>query len=122
MNHKGHKDTGNIFMSFYFPTASELGRHTIFPGVVIETCPAETMMISVVDLEPHAIVAEHSHYHEQVGMLLEGEMTFTIGGERKVVKPGDMWRIPGNMPHKVENGEKRSRAIDIFCPVREEYR
>jgi quercetin dioxygenase-like cupin family protein len=108
-------------MSFYFPTAGELGRHTIFPGVVIQTCAAEKMMLSVVDLQPRSVVAEHSHPHEQVGMLLQGEVTFTIGEERKVLKAGDMWRIPGNVPHKVETGNTPARAIDIFCPVREEY-
>jgi quercetin dioxygenase-like cupin family protein len=109
-------------MSLYFPSADEYGRHTIFPGVTIQTCAAEKMMLSVVDLQPHSVVLEHSHPHEQVGMLLEGEAIFTIGGERKLLKAGDMWRIPGNVPHKVEMMDKPARAIDVFYPVRDEYR
>ncbi len=31
-------------------------------------------------MEPHAIVEEHSHPHEQMGLMLEGEAVFTIGG------------------------------------------
>ena len=45
-------------MSLYFPNDAELGRHTIFPGVHIRTAAADRMMLSVVDLEPHSVVAE----------------------------------------------------------------
>ncbi len=37
-------------------------------------------------------------------------------------KPGDVYRIPGNVRHKVIVLESPARAIDIFYPVREEYR
>ena len=30
-------------MSLYFPTPEELGRHTIFPGVTLQSCAAEKM-------------------------------------------------------------------------------
>jgi len=109
-------------MSLYFPTPGELGRHTIFPGVHIATCAADKMMLSYVDLEPHAVVEEHSHPHEQVGILLEGRAVFTIGGEEKVVTKGDMWRIPGGVKHKVIALDVPVKALDIFCPVRDEYR
>jgi quercetin dioxygenase-like cupin family protein len=109
-------------MSFYFPTSEECGRHTIFPGVQIRTWAADKMMISVVELEPRSIVEEHSHPHEQVGMLLEGRATFYIGTEEKTLGPGDLYRIPGNIRHKVTVLDQPTRAIDIFYPVREEYR
>ena len=109
-------------MSLYFPTPEEFSRHTIFPGVHIRTCAAERMMLSVVDLEPRAVVAEHSHPHEQVGMLLEGRATFFIGGEEKTLQPGDMYRIPGGVKHRVVALDRPVKALDIFCPVREDYR
>ena len=108
-------------MSLYFPTAAEQSHHTIFPGVHIATCSVEKMMLSCVDLEPRSVVEEHSHPHEQVGMLLEGRVRFTIGGEEKVLTKGDMWRIPGNVKHKVVTLDEPAKAIDIFSPPREEY-
>jgi quercetin dioxygenase-like cupin family protein len=110
-----------ITMSSYFPTPVECARHRIFPGVLITTCALEKMMMSVVDLEPGAVVAEHAHPHEQVGMWLEGEAIFYIGDEQKTVRPGDFYRIPGNVRHKVVVLDKPARALDIFSPVREEY-
>ena len=109
-------------MSKYFPTTEECGRHTIFPGVRIRTASTGQMTISIVDLEPHAVVAEHSHPHEQVGMLLSGKMVFTIGDEQRTLVAGDVWVIPGGVRHKAVVLDEPARAIDVFHPVREEYR
>jgi quercetin dioxygenase-like cupin family protein len=109
-------------MSYYFPTAEECSRHTIFPGVSIRTSAAEKMLMAVVELEPHSVVAEHSHPHEQVGMILEGQVIFFIGDEQRTLEAGDVYRIPGDVRHKVIVLDQPAKAIDIFCPVREEYR
>jgi quercetin dioxygenase-like cupin family protein len=109
-------------MSRYFPSADECSRHTIFPGVQIRTCSAERMMLSVVDLAPHAVVEEHSHPHEQVGILLQGRVIFTIGDEEKTLQAGDMWCIPGGVRHRVVVLDQPAKALDIFTPVREDYR
>jgi quercetin dioxygenase-like cupin family protein len=109
-------------MSLYFPTPEEMSRHHIFPGVTIQTCAAEKTMISLVDLEPNSVVDEHSHPHEQVGLVLQGRATFFIGGEQKTLQPGDRFRIPGNVPHRVVALDEPVRVVDFFYPVREDYR
>ena len=107
-------------MSLFFPTDDEFSRNTIFPGVHITACAAEKMMLSYVDLEPVREVKEHSHPHEQVGMVLEGRATFWIGGEEKLLTKGDMYRIPGGVKHRVV-AHDATKALDIFCPPRKEY-
>lgn len=97
-------------------------RHDPFPGVRMHTTQAEQMTLSVVDLEPHAIIPEHSHPHEQIGYMVEGEFEFIIGGKSHHVTPGQIWRIPGGVPHKVIAGERPARAIDVFYPIREDMR
>jgi quercetin dioxygenase-like cupin family protein len=108
-------------MNTYFPTPEQCAQHTIFPGVTIATCAAEKMMMSVVDLDPGAVVEEHAHPHEQVGMVLRGKAIFIIGGEQKTLQPGDLYRIPGHVRHKVIALDQPVQALDIFCPIREEY-
>lgn len=109
-------------MSQFFPTAEEMSRHIIFPGVSIQTCSAEKMMLSVVDLAPHSVVEEHAHPQEQVGMVMQGRAIFFIGGEQKTLQAGDVYRIPGNVRHRVVALEEPVRALDIFHPIREDYR
>ena len=109
-------------MSLFFPTSSELSRHTPFPGVKIAACAADQMMLSHVEIEPHAVVAEHSHPHEQVGMVLAGKAVFTIGDEQKTLQAGDMYRIPGGVRHRVVALGEKVYALDIFYPIRDDYR
>ncbi len=109
-------------MSLYFPAADECSVHNIFPGVCVRTCSAEKMMLSLATLEPHSVVEEHAHPHEQVGLVLEGRAVFTIGGESKTLGPGDLFRIPGGVKHKVVALDRPVRALDVFHPIREDYR
>ncbi len=109
-------------MSLYFPSADECSRHTIFPGVSIATCAADKMMLSDVIMEPGATVAEHHHPHEQVGMILDGAAIFYIGEEQKVMRKGDMYRIPGHVKHRVVALDEGLKALDIFYPIRDDYR
>jgi quercetin dioxygenase-like cupin family protein len=109
-------------MSLYFPTAAECAKRNIFPGVTIQTCAAEKMMLSMATLEPHSVVQEHSHPHEQVGMVIEGRLVFHIGDETKTLGPGDMYRIPGNVKHRAAALDEPAKALDIFFPIRDDYR
>jgi quercetin dioxygenase-like cupin family protein len=109
-------------MKPYFPEPEECSLHTIFPGVQIRTCAGEKIMMSLVEFEPHAIVEEHSHPHEQTGMMLSGTAVFIIGGVEKTLGPGDFYLIPGNVKHKVFALNEKVRVLDVFHPVREEYR
>ena len=109
-------------MSLFFPEPNEFSRHTIFPGVNIRTAAAERMMLSLAEFAPHAVVEEHEHPHEQVGMVLQGKAIFYIGGEQKTLQAGDIFRIPGHTRHKVVALDEPVKALDVFYPVREDYR
>ncbi len=109
-------------MSRYFPGDDELGRHTIFPGVTIRTAAAAAMQLSLVDLAAGSVVAEHAHANEQVGMVVKGRAVFVIGGEERTLGPGDFYLIPGGVMHRVTALDEPVQALDIFTPVRDEYR
>jgi len=106
----------------YFVRPSDTSQHQIFPGVQIHTAAGEHMMLSLVVFDPRAVVEPHSHPHEQMGLLLEGELTFTIGGQTETLHPGDMWRIPGGVVHSAVAGDQPVKALDVFHPIREDYR
>jgi quercetin dioxygenase-like cupin family protein len=93
-----------------------------FPGVRMFAIEAEKMTLSIVEMDPHAVIPEHSHPHEQIGYMVEGQFEFIIGGRSHQVGPGQTWRIPGGVPHKVIAGDRPVRAVDAFYPVREDMR
>ena len=105
----------------YFLSAEDCTKKNIFPGVDIYTAAGEQMMLSLVKFEPGATVELHQHEHEQCGILISGELTFTIGQSTRVLKPGEMWCIPGNVPHTCFAGVDGVTALDIFTPIREDY-
>lgn len=108
-------------MSAYFVDKTGCSQHAIFPGVDIFTTAGKHMLMSLVEFQPGAIVEAHSHPHEQMGMVLEGQARFIVGSEEQVLGPGDMYIIPGGVVHKVIALESLVKALDFFHPVREEY-
>lgn len=55
----------------------------------------------------------HSH-GAQWGTVVEGEITFTIGGETKTYGPGDSYSIPADVEHGAQIAAG-TRVIDVFA-------
>lgn len=104
-----------------FVEKSQCSQHTIFPGVDVFTAAGDQMMLSLAVLAPHAVVEEHSHPHEQIGMVVKGRARFYVGDEERLLGAGEMYFIPGGVPHRVVALEEGCEALDVFHPVREEY-
>ena len=77
--------------------------------------------LAVVELQPNAVVPEHRHEHEQLGLCIRGSITFTIDGERRELGPGGTWRISSNLPHDAVAGPEGASVVDIFSPVRADW-
>src|SRR4051794_872596 len=105
----------------YFIPSGQGSWHRIFPGVEIRTTPGERIMLSVVTFEPGSVVLDHAHPHEQMGMMVSGRAEFTVGGVTRVLGPGDIWRIPGGVVHRVRALDGEAVALDVFHPIREDY-
>ena len=109
-------------MSKYIVNKADCVKLNPFSGVRMSAMEAEKMTLSVVEMEPNSVIEEHSHPHEQIGYMAEGRAEFIIDGESVQVSAGQMWRLPGGVPHKVITGERPMLAIDVFYPVREDMR
>ena len=109
-------------MSYYFPTPDECTHRSIFGDVRITTFAGDHLQFSFAEIPARGVVAPHSHPNEQMGLLVSGTLEFTIGGETKIMKPGDFYRIPGGVVHAVRAFDEPVRILDVFYPIREEYR
>jgi len=81
----------------------------------------ERITMAVVELTPNAVVPEHRHEAEQLGMVIRGEVDFTLDGETRHLGPGGTWRILSTLPHNVTAGPAGAILVDIFSPVRSDW-
>jgi quercetin dioxygenase-like cupin family protein len=81
----------------------------------------ERTLLSEVTFTKGGVVPAHSHPHEQIGYVVRGAIEFTLGDRAVVLRGGDSYVIPGGLTHSCFALED-SLAIDIFSPVREEYK
>ncbi|MCB0376063.1 MAG: cupin domain-containing protein, partial [Sinomicrobium sp.] len=93
----------------------------IVPGFWGKMYHTEGMTFSHWTIEADAELPEHRHPHEQLSYLLEGVLEFTIEGMTKVIVPGKLVVVPPNAPHSVK-AVTDCVVIDIFHPVREDYK
>nr|WP_319397747.1 cupin domain-containing protein [uncultured Carboxylicivirga sp.] len=64
----------------------------------------------------------HSHPHEQVSYMIEGEVYLFVGDEEKVhLKAGDHFAIPSGLPHTIQRLTSVVRLIDCFTPIRQDF-
>jgi len=104
-----------------FRPLAELRPYAIWEGVTARVVNGERMTLAAVDLGPNATVAEHHHENEQLGFVIRGSMTFTIGGEKRELHPGDTYAIPSHVPHDAVAGPQGATVVDVFAPGRAEW-
>ena len=105
-----------------FGDVGALQPQRIWDRVAGRSVHGERLTMTVVELDPGAVVAEHRHDNEQLGIVVRGSVEFRIGAERRELGPGGTWSIPPNTPHDVVAGPEGAVLIDVFAPVREDFR
>ena len=75
------------------------------------------LMVVRVAFDKDAVGATHTHYHSQVTQIESGRYEVTIGGESRVLGPGDGYYVPADEPHGLHCLEA-GVVLDIFSPLR----
>ena len=105
-----------------FRHVSELPVLPIWDAVTARVVDGQKMSFAIVELEPDSVVARHQHVNEQAGVVLSGTLRFTVGEETRELHVGDTYMIPGGTPHTVVAGPEGAVAVDVFAPVRDDWR
>jgi quercetin dioxygenase-like cupin family protein len=64
----------------------------------------------------------HSHPHEQISYVAEGEILFSCEGESdQLMRAGDLIAVQPGIRHTIRLVSKRARLIDSFHPIREDF-
>jgi quercetin dioxygenase-like cupin family protein len=91
------------------------------PGYRVRFVHSASMSVAYWEIEAGAAMPEHSHSHEQIVNLIEGSFELTVGDEVRTLSPGVVAVIPPDVPHS-GRASSSCRMIDVFHPVREDYR
>jgi quercetin dioxygenase-like cupin family protein len=98
------------------------GGRELASGVRMQPLFGDGAMLNLLQFEPNATVAPHSHPHEQLGLVLEGELVLTVAGVKHHLRADDGYQIPSEVEHAASAGPHGCRVLDVFQPVREDYR
>ncbi|NWF87650.1 cupin domain-containing protein [Candidatus Bathyarchaeota archaeon] len=114
-----------IGKSLYFINPTKAPKIVQMKGLettILTGLHGEKMMMVLNVTSPGHNVPLHSHPHEQIGMVYGGEAKLRIGDEERVVKKGDFYCIPANVPHSdTAIGDEPFIMLDVFYPVREDF-
>ncbi len=104
-----------------FASLEEIRPHRIWDGVLGRVVEGEQVTFVVVELAPNAVVPEHAHENEQLGILASGSMRFRIGDDERELGPGGTWSIPPQAPHEVTAGPEGAVVLEVFAPRRADW-
>ena len=92
----------------------------IVPGYKARFVHSERMSFVYWEIDKGAPLPHHSHEHEQVAHILEGEFELVVNGIANHLRAGDVFVIPSHAPHS-GMALTDCKIMDAFCPVREDY-
>ena len=104
-------------------TWDELPKEVVRKGV--ERCGfrGDDVLMVMNWLTPGMEVNPHSHPFEQIAYIVQGCMKFVVGDDVFEVGPGSVIRIPPDVMHCGEPiGDETVLNLDVFSPIREDYR
>ena len=91
-------------------------------GVSFRPVFGEKLLLNFLTFGPGRGFPTHDHPEEQFGLILEGEMELTIGDETRLLRKGDLYAIPPDVPHSGRTLSEACLVLDIFSPPRAGFR
>ncbi len=55
-------------------------------------------------------------------MVLRGELNLMVAGHEHLLREMGAYTLPGELEHQAQAGPEGALVLDVFQPVREEYR
>lgn len=101
-----------------YVSIDELTATEFVPGLGFRPVLGHNAMVNFVSFEPGAEAPRHVHEEEQIVIVLEGELTFDLDGDVKVLRKGDVAVIPSWVPHGAWTTDGPCLEVDVFAPPR----
>jgi quercetin dioxygenase-like cupin family protein len=97
----------------------DLAAAEFLPGLGFRPVLGHNAMLNFVSFEPNTEAPKHVHEEEQIVIVLEGELTFDVDGDVRVMRKGDVAVIPSWVPHGAWTTDGKCLEVDVFAPPRQ---
>ena len=114
-------DTDPEYQPRYLHVERDLLGLNLEPGLILRPVFGRNMTLSFVYMEPNSVAPVHQHPQEQIGTVIDGSYEFELAGEKKVVRKGDVYVVPPNVPHGAVTHDESCLVLDVFSPPREAF-
>src|ERR1700744_2746909 len=104
-----------------FKRFSDIETKEIAPGFFSKLIHTETNTINFIEVKAGCSVPRHKHIHQQCSFVVEGEFELTVNDVPQILNTGLFAVIPSEVFHS-GRAITKCKPIDIFSPVREDYR
>lgn len=100
---------------------TDVEERELIPGTRVRFVHSDRMTVAYWHFDPNIELPEHSHPHDQITNIIEGEFELTVDGTPEILSAGHYRVIP---PGAVHSGRSITtcKIIDAFSPVRDDYR
>jgi quercetin dioxygenase-like cupin family protein len=88
------------------------------PGLEFRPVLGQNTLTNFVRFAPHTEAPVHVHEEEQIVIVLDGEFEFSIDGDVRTMRPGDVAVIPPWVPHGARTLDSGCTEVDVFTPPR----
>ena len=104
-----------------FKQFADIDVKEIAPGFFSKLIHTASNTINFIEVKAGCSVPRHRHIHEQCSFAIEGKFEMTVNDVPQILDPGLFAIIPSNAWHS-GIAITDCKLIDIFNPVREDYR
>ena len=104
-----------------FVDVNTLPARDLVAGIHARILHADRLTVMRVAIDAGARLPVYAHPHEQVTTVLAGTLVMTVGAETRTLTAGMTAVIPGNVEHSAHAVDD-VEVLDVFTPVREDYR
>ena len=91
------------------------------PGINTHIVCGKDLTLSFATIAPNAVGAMHSHPHEQMIYVLDGDADLILDGKSYYLKAGDTMSVPSNLEHTGHARAAGCRFLEIFTPARKDF-
>jgi quercetin dioxygenase-like cupin family protein len=85
------------------------------PGIWSKVETGSSLTMAFMEIGPNKEGSAHSHPFDQCGIVVEGEIEMSIGGEEILLRPMETYFIPAGIKHNWKTAILSAKILDVVA-------